>query len=112
MAKPGFGNILKQAQQMQERMQKVQEELLDKRVEGSAGGGMVTATANGKGDLVQIKIDREVVDPEDIEMLEDLVVAAANQAAKKARELGEEEMSKIAGGMMPNLPGGMNPFGM
>ncbi|KAA3619786.1 MAG: YbaB/EbfC family nucleoid-associated protein [Calditrichaeota bacterium] len=112
MAKPGFGNIMKQAQQMQERMQKIQEELLEKRVEGNSGGGMVTAIANGKGDLVQLKIDPEVVDKDDVEMLEDLVVAAVNQAAKKAQEMSEAEMSKMAGGMLPNLPGGLNPFGM
>lgn len=112
MAKPPFGNIMKQAQQMQERMQKVQQELLEKRVQGDAGGGMVTAIANGKGDLIQLKIDPEVVDKEDVEMLEDLIVAAVNQAAKKAQELSEAEMGKIAGGMLPNLPGGFNPFGM
>lgn len=112
MAKPNMHNILKQAQQMQAKMQQVQEGLLEKRVEADAGGGMVKAIVNGKGDLVQIKLDPEVVDPQDVEMLEDLVVAAVNQAAKKAAEMAESEMSKVAGGMLGGLPGGMNPFGM
>lgn len=73
---------------------------------------MVTAITNGKGDLVKIKIDPEVVDPNDVEMLEDLIVAATNMASKKAQEVAEQEMSKVAGGILPNLPGGLNPFGM
>jgi len=106
MAKLGMGNILKQAQQMQEQMAKIQSELADKTVEGSAGGGMVTATVNGKNELVKIAIDQEVVDPDDVEMLEDLVVAAVNQGLTKAQELASSEMSKVAGGMMGNMPPG------
>ena len=112
MAKPGFGNMMKQAQQLQARMQKMQEELADKTVEGTAGGGMVTATANGRGEVVRIQLDPEVVDKDDVEMLEDLIVAAINQAAQRAQEMSAAEMQKLTGGLMPNMPGGFNPFGM
>lgn len=108
MAKFNMGNMLKQAQQLQERMQQLQEELGERRVEGTAGGGMVTVTANGKNEILQIKIDPEVVDAEDVEMLEDLVVAATNQALNKAKEMVNSEMSKAAGGLLPNLPPGFN----
>lgn len=112
MSKMGMGDILKQAQKMQEKMQKIQDELGDLEVEGSAGGGMVTVTANGKQEVVGVKIDKEVVDPEDIEMLEDLVVAAVNQALEKAQELAGQEMGKVAGGMLGNLPPGFKLPGM
>lgn len=98
-----MGGILKQAQDMQKRMAKVQEELKERVVEASAGGGMVTAQANGKQELLSIKISKDVVDPNDLGMLEDLVVAAANQALKKAKELQEKELGKVTGGL--NLPG-------
>ena len=78
MAKPNMGDILKQAQKMQEKMQKVQDELGSLQAEGSAGGGMVTAIANGKQEILEVHVDKQVVDPDDIEMLEDLVVAAVN----------------------------------
>lgn len=112
MAKLNMASILKQAQQLQEQIQKVQEELAEKRVEGTAGGGMVTVVANGRNQIVQIKIDPEVVDPEDLEMLEDLIVAAVNQALSKAQEMVSAEMSKVAGGLLPNLPGGFNLPGL
>ncbi len=112
MAKPGLGNIMKQAQQMQAKMQQVQEELKNKHVEGSAGGGMVTAVANGLGALVRIRIEPEVVDKDDVEMLEDLIVAAVNQAAENAKNMASEEMAKVTGGLLSGLPGGLNPFGM
>ncbi len=112
MAKFNMGNLLKQAQQLQEQIQKVQEGLAEKRVEASVGGGMVTAVANGRNEIVQIKIDPEVVDAEDVEMLEDLIVAAVNQALAKSQELANEEMSKVAGGLLPNLPPGFNLPGM
>ena len=112
MAKLNMGNILKQAQQMQEKIEQLQNELADRRVEGTAGGGMVTAIANGRNEIVQIKVDPEVVDPEDVEMLEDLIVAAVNQALARSQELASEEMSKIAGGLMPNMPAGLNFPGM
>lgn len=98
----GMGNMsqmLKQAQAMQAKMMKVQEELKAARVEGSAGGGMVTATVNGQSELVGIKISRDVVDPEDVEMLEDLVLAAVSDAANKAREMMESRMGALTGGM-------------
>lgn len=106
MARPGMGDFLKQAQKVQEKLQQVQEELATKRVEGTAGGGMVTAVANGKHELLEIHIDKQVVDPEDLEMLEDLIVAAVNQALAKSHELANAEMGKVAGGFLPNLPGG------
>ncbi|MCD6186984.1 MAG: YbaB/EbfC family nucleoid-associated protein [Desulfuromusa sp.] len=102
MAK-GLGNIMKQAQQMQAKIARVQQELEDKEVEASAGGGMVTARANGKQQLLELKIEKDVVDPEDIEMLQDLVLAAVNEAIKKSQEMIQEEMSKVTGGM--NIPG-------
>jgi DNA-binding YbaB/EbfC family protein len=99
----GMGDILKQAQDMQKRMAKVQEELKERVVEASAGGGMVTAQANGQQELMAIKISKDCVDPNDLGMLEDLVIAAVNQALKKAKELHEKELGKITGGL--NLPG-------
>jgi DNA-binding YbaB/EbfC family protein len=112
MAKQGMGEILKQAQKIQEKIQKVQDELGNLKVEGSAGGGMVTAVANGKQELLEIHIDKQVVDPEDIEMLEDLVVAAVNQALEKAQETANEEMGKAAGGLLGNLPTGFKIPGL
>ena len=106
MAKMGMGDIMKQAQKMQEKMQKIQDELADLQVEASSGGGMVTVVANGKQEIIEVRIDKQVVDPEDVEMLEDLVVAAVNQAMAKAQELANDEMGKAAGGMLGNLPGG------
>jgi len=102
MAK-GFGNIMKQAKVMQERIGKIQEELATKTVEASAGGGMVTAVVSGGQELVSIKIDPEVIDPDDIEMLEDLVVAAINEGLKRSQEMMAEEMAKITGGI--KIPG-------
>ena len=102
MAK-GLGNIMKQAQQMQQKMARVQEELQTREVEASAGGGMVTATVNGAQQLVALKMEPSVIDPEDVEMLQDLVLAAVNEAIKKSQAMAQEEMSKITGGM--NIPG-------
>lgn len=99
----GFGNIVRQAQQLQSKMLKVQEEMATRTVEASAGGGMVTAVANGRQELVSLRIEKEVVNPEDIEMLQDLIVAAANSALKKAQEMVSEEMKKLTGGM--SIPG-------
>lgn len=101
----GIGDLVRQAQKLQTQMAKVQEEMAAKTVEGSAGGGMVTVVANGKQEIMSIKIDREVVDPNDIEMLQDLVVAAINDALKKSQEMMGNEMSKLTGGMNFNLPG-------
>ena len=99
----GMGDILKQAQDMQRRMQKVQEELKERVVEFAAGGGMVSAQANGAQELLSVKIAKDVVDPNDIGMLEDLVVAAVNGVMKKANELNQKELGKVTGGL--NIPG-------
>ncbi|MCK5423634.1 MAG: YbaB/EbfC family nucleoid-associated protein [Thermodesulfobacteriota bacterium] len=98
-----LGSIMKQAQKMQAQIAKIQEELAQKTVEASAGGGMVSVVANGKQEIVSIKIEPEVVDPKDVEMLQDLVVAAVNEALRKAQEMVAEEMSKVTGGLQ--IPG-------
>jgi DNA-binding YbaB/EbfC family protein len=103
MSKKMLGNIMREAQKMQAEMQRVQEEAKKKTVEATAGGGMVTAVANGAGELVSIKIEKDVVDPEDIEMLQDLILAASNEALRRAQEMVSEEMSKLTGGL--NIPG-------
>ncbi|HEX9757670.1 MAG TPA: YbaB/EbfC family nucleoid-associated protein [Nitrospiria bacterium] len=103
MANKMFGDIMKQAQAMQEKMMKVQEEVAKKQVEASSGGGMVTVVANGKQEILSIKIDPEVVDPKDVEMLQDLIVAAVNEAQKKAQEMMAEEVKGLTGGL--KIPG-------
>lgn len=103
---PGMGNmnnLMKQAKKMQDQMMKVQEELEEKTVEASAGGGVVKVTANGKKEIIEITIDPSVIDPEDVEMLQDLVMAAANEALRMAEEMMQGEMGKITGGM--GIPG-------
>ena len=100
-----FQKLMKQAQKMQEQMMRVQEELATKTVDAAAGGGMVTAVVNGKFEVVSLKIEKEVVDPEDIEMLQDLIVAAVNEGIRKAQEMSASEMSKITGGLNMNIPG-------
>ncbi len=101
----GFGDIMKQMQKMQAKMEEIQKELENKRVEGTSGGGMVKVTANGKQEILEIKIDPEVVNKEDVEMLEDLVLAAVNQAKEKAQEVQTEEMAKLTGGLkLPGMP--------
>ena len=102
MAK-GLGNIMKQAQQMQQKIAHLQQELEGREVEATSGGGMVTAVVNGKQQLLNLKIEKDAVDPEDVEMLEDLVTAAVNEAIKKSQEMMQQEMGKVTGGM--NLPG-------
>ena len=103
MKKGGLGQMMKQAQKMQAKIMKIQEEMAERSVEASSGGGMVTVTANGKQEVLAIRIEPEVVDPEDVEMLQDLVVAAVNEALKKAQEMVAEEMAKVTGGMQ--IPG-------
>ncbi|MEN8246192.1 MAG: YbaB/EbfC family nucleoid-associated protein [Thermodesulfobacteriota bacterium] len=98
-----MGKMMKQAQQLQNKMMKMQEELGGRTVEGTAGGGMIKAVANGKQQIVSIAIEKEVVDPEDIEMLQDLVIAAVNDALSRSQEMVSGEMSKLTGGM--NIPG-------
>jgi len=95
--------ILRQAQQMQERLAKLQEELAGKTVEASAGGGMVTVVVNGRQEVVSVRIEKEVVSPEDVELLQDLVAGAVNEAISRSRRMMADEMAKITGGM--NLPG-------
>jgi nucleoid-associated protein EbfC len=87
------------AQQMQKQVQKIQEELATEAIEGSAGGGAITVTMNGHRELQAIKIDPEVIDPDDVEMLQDLLMAAFNDASKKAQELAEQRMGPLMGGM-------------
>jgi DNA-binding YbaB/EbfC family protein len=99
----GMGNMMKQAQQLQSKMMKLQEELADKTVESSSGGGMVKVTANGRQQIISIQIEKEVVDPDDVEMLQDLVLAAINDALAKAQEMVSSEMGKLTGGL--NIPG-------
>ncbi len=103
MKKGGMGQLMKQAQKMQAQLAKIQEEAANKSVEASSGGGMVSVTANGKQQILSMRIEREVVDPEDVEMLQDLIVAAVNEALNKAQELVAEEMSKVTGGLQ--IPG-------
>jgi len=112
MQKGAIAGLLKQAQKMQEQIQKVQEELADLKVEGSAGGGMVTVEANAKQEILRIKIDPEVVDPDDVEMLEDLVLAAVNQALERGQEAAKSRMDEVSGSMLPNLPGGLKIPGL
>lgn len=101
--KGGMGNLMKQAQQMQQKMLKMQEEMAQRTVEASVGGGMVTVVANGKAEVLRIKIEPQVVDPDDVEMLEDLILAGVNEALRKAQEMVADEMSKLTGGM--KIPG-------
>ena len=98
-----MGDLLKQAQEMQSRMAKIQEELANKTVQGSAGGGMVQITVNGQFNLTAVKIEPSVVNPSEKEMLEDLVLAAVNDGIRKAREMASSEMSKLTGGL--KIPG-------
>jgi DNA-binding YbaB/EbfC family protein len=99
----GMGNMMKQAQKLQSQMMKLQEELADRTVESSSGGGMVTVVANGRQQIVSIQIENEVVDPDDVEMLQDLILAAVNDALAKAQEMVSSEMGKLTGGL--NIPG-------
>lgn len=98
-----FNTIMKQAKKMQERMANLQKELEMKTVEAQAGGGMVRVVVNGKYEIVSLKIEKEVVNPEDIEMLQDLIAAAVNEGIRKAQEMSSSEMAKITGGL--NIPG-------
>jgi nucleoid-associated protein EbfC len=98
-----IGNLMKQAQKIQEKMARLQEEMASKTVEATAGGGMVTAVVSGKFELVSLKVEKDVVNPEDVEMLQDLIVAAVNEGVRKAHEMVSEEMSKVTGGLQ--IPG-------
>lgn len=99
----GINKLLKQAQRMQEEMQRVQEEMAKREVEATAGGGAITAVARCDGSIARIKIDPKVVDPADVEMLEDLVVSAVTNALELAKKTQQDEMGKVTAGM--NIPG-------
>ena len=99
----GFGNMMKEAQKLQAQMERMQEEIGKKIVEATAGGGMVTVQANGKQEIIAIKIDPEVIVKDDAQMLEDLVLAACNEALRKSRELVQQELGKLTGGL--KIPG-------
>lgn len=99
----GMGGLMKQAQKMQQQMLKMQEELAQRTVTASSGGGMVEAEVNGSGNLVGLRLEAEVVDPDDIDMLTDLIVAAVGEAQRRAQEMMQQEMAKVTGGM--NIPG-------
>ena len=99
----GFGNIMKEAQKLQQQMEAMQAEVAQKKVEATADGGMVTVQANGKQELLSIKLDPEVVNKDDVQMLEDLVLAACNEALRKSRELMQQELGKLTGGL--KIPG-------
>jgi DNA-binding YbaB/EbfC family protein len=106
MSKKMLGDIMREAQKLQSKMQEMQEEAKNKTVEASSGGGMVTVTANGAGEIIAIKIEKDVVNPDDVEMLQDLILAAANEAVKRAHEMVSEEMAKLTGGLqIPGLGG-------
>jgi hypothetical protein len=99
----GMGNMMKQAQKLQARMLKMQEELAEKTVESAVGGGMIKIVANGRQQIVSIRIEKEVVNPDDVDMLQDLILAAVNDALTKSQEMVSSEMGKLTGGL--NLPG-------
>jgi len=99
----GMGNMMKEAQKLQAKMLRMQEELADKTVEATAGGGMIKAVANGRQQILSIQIEKEVVDPDDVEMLQDLILAAVNDALAKSQEMVSGEMSKLTGGL--KIPG-------
>jgi hypothetical protein len=98
-----IGNIMKQAKKMQEKIGRLQQELETKTVEAQSGGGMVRVLVNGKFEIVSLKIEKDVVNPEDIEMLQDLIAAAVNEGVRKSQEMAASEMSKITGGL--SIPG-------
>jgi len=100
---PGLGDMMRQVQKMAEDTQKLEEELANQRIEATSGGGMVKAVANGKGEILEIKIDPQVVDPDDVEMLEDLVVSAVREALGKGLEMKTARLQEITGGIA--LPG-------
>jgi DNA-binding YbaB/EbfC family protein len=99
----GMGNMMKQAQKLQAKMLRLQEELADKTIETTAGGGMIKVVANGRQQILSIQIEKEVVDPDDVEMLQDLILAAVNDALVKSQEMVSGEMSKLTGGL--KIPG-------
>ena len=105
---PDIGSLMNLAQKLQGDVEKMQDDLASMTCDGSAGGGMVTATVNGQYQLVDLKVEKEVVDPDDVDMLRDLVIAAVNQAMVNMRGKAQQEMSKLTGGLnIPGMPGGI-----
>ncbi len=101
-----MGNLLKQAQKFQSKIAKLQEELGERTVEASSGGGMVTVVVNGRQEVLSVKIDPEVINPDDQEMLQDLILAAVNDGLSRAKNMADEEMGKLTRGLnIPNIPG-------
>ena len=98
-----MGNIMKQAQKLQNKMKKIQDELAEKEIEATSGGGMVKVVANGSQQIISITLEKEIVDPDDIEMLQDVILAAVNEALSKSQQMVSEEMASITGGF--NIPG-------
>jgi DNA-binding YbaB/EbfC family protein len=98
-----LNSIMQQAKTMQEKMARIQEDLAKKTITGSAGGGMVQVIANGQGDILSVSIEKIVIDPQEVEMLQDLVAAATNDAIRKAKELSKQELGQLTGGL--NIPG-------
>ncbi|MBL7049001.1 MAG: YbaB/EbfC family nucleoid-associated protein [Nitrospira sp.] len=109
MSKKMMGDLMQQAQKMQAEMGRIQEESKKKTVEAAAGGGMVVVTANGGMEIISIKIEKDVVNPDDIDMLQDLITAACNEALRRAQQLVSDDMGKVTGGL--NIPGMGNLFG-
>ncbi len=111
MSKKMLGDMMREAQKLQAEMQRMQEEARTKTVEASAGGGMVTVVASGAGELVSIKIEKDVVNPDDVEMLQDLILAASNEAIRRAQQMVNEDMSKLTMGLqLPGMGGLGNLF--
>jgi len=103
---PNMGQLVKQAQQLQSKMAKLQEELGERTVEATSGGGMVAVQVNGRQEVVSVRIEREVIDPDDAEMLQDLILAAVNDGLSKAKSMVNEEMGKLTKGLnLPGIPG-------
>ncbi|MCG3156203.1 MAG: Nucleoid-associated protein [bacterium] len=112
MSRSSMGDLFRGTQVLQEKISQTHEKLASLRVEGTAGGGMVTVVMNGRREVLQLKIEKEVVNPDDTEMLEDLIVAALNQALVKAQEVEMAEMNKVTGGMLSQVIGGLQMPGL